>query len=352
MRILIATDAWPPQVNGVVVALANTISRLRARGHEVIVISPEGMRTIPTPSYPEIPLAVFPGREVARRIDEAVPDAIHIATEGPIGAATRRHCLKRGLRFNTAYHTCFPEYIELRTGLPLAWTYAFMRRFHGAAENVLVATESLRNVLTARGFRKLAHCPLGVDLELFHPSDERFTDLPRPVFTYVGRVAPEKDLPAFLRLDLPGSKVVVGDGPARAKLQRAYPDAHFAGYKSGAELASYFQRSDAFVFPSRTETFGLVMLEAMACGVPVAAFPVRGPLDVVQDPATGVLDWDLGCAALKALELERGKGRAYAERFPWDESCRRFLSHLVPAKSAMTRNASPSSPRAMEDAAD
>lgn len=334
MRILIATDAWPPQVNGVVVALANTIPRLRRLGHEVEVISPEGMRTMPTPTYPEIPLAILPGREVARRIETAAPDAIHIATEGPIGAAARRYCLRRGLRFTTAYHTCFPEYIRLRAGIPLAWTYAWMRRFHSAASNVLVATATLRETLEARGFERLFEYPLGVDLGLFHPSPDRFTGLPRPVFTYVGRVAAEKNLPAFLALDLPGTKLVVGDGPARVKLEKRFPDARFVGYQTGAELAGFYQRSDVFVFPSRTETFGLVMLEAMACGVPVAAFPVRGPLDVVQDPATGVLAEDLRRAALEALGLERGRGRAYAERFPWDKSCERFLAHLVPAAAA------------------
>jgi len=331
MRILIATDAWPPQINGVVVALANTIACLRKLGHDVEIVSPEGMRTIPTPSYPEIPLAVFPGREVERRIREADPDAIHIATEGPIGLAARRHCLRRGLRFTSAYHTRFPEYVTMRTGAPLSWTYALMRRFHAASASVIVATEALREHLADRGFERVSECPLGVDLELFHPSADRFGDLPRPVFTYVGRLAVEKNLPAFLALDLPGTKLVVGDGPARAKLQRRFPRAVFVGAKSGAELASYYRRSDVFVFPSRTETFGLVMLEAMASGVPVAAFPVRGPLDVVRDPSTGVLHEDLRRAALAALELGRTRGRRYAEQFPWEKSCARFLSHLVPA---------------------
>jgi glycosyltransferase involved in cell wall biosynthesis len=330
MRIVIATDAAPPQVNGVVVALTNTIAQLRRLGHEVHLVTPQGMRTIPTPSYPEIPLALFPGREVARRIDAAQPDAIHIATEGPVGAAARRYCLRRGLRFTTAYHTCFPEYVHVRTRFPLSWSYAVMRRFHGAASSVLVATDALKQTLEARGFERLDECPLGVDLELFHPSDERFTDLPRPVFTYVGRVAPEKDLPAFLRLELPGTKLVVGDGPARAKLERLFPQARFVGYRFGTELASYYQRSDVFVFPSRTETFGLVMLEAMACGVPVAAFPVRGPLDVVKDPATGVLDHDLKRAALMALDLDRTAGRRYAEQFPWEKAAERFLALQAP----------------------
>ena len=342
MRILIATDAWPPQINGVVVALVNTIACLRKLGHEVHVISPEGFRTIPTPTYPEIPLALFPGREVARRIRELAPEAIHIATEGPIGVAARRYCVREGLRFTTAYHTCFPEYIQLRTGAPLAWTFALMRRFHGAASAVMVATEPLRDTLVARGFERVVVCPLGVDLELFHPVAERFTDLPRPVFTYVGRLAVEKDIPAFLRLQLPGCKLVVGDGPERAKLERQFPDARFVGAKSGTELASFFQRSDAFVFPSRTETFGLVMLEAMACGVPVAALPVRGPLDVVQDPAAGVLDWNLERAALQALDLDRESGRRYAERFPWQKSSEQFIAQLVPAAARTDKAESPS----------
>jgi len=331
MRILIATDAWAPQINGVVVALLNTIACLRRLGHDVRVISPEGFRTVPTPTYPEIPLAVFPGRQVARLMDGAQPEAIHIATEGPIGSAARAYCLRRGLRFTTQYHTCFPEYIQMRTGIPAGWTYPFMRRFHGPASAVIVATEPLGNVLKGRGFQRVVECPLGVDLDLFKPSDELFTDLPRPVFTYVGRLAVEKDLPAFLRLQLPGSKLVVGDGPARAKLKRQFPNVRFVGAKSGTELASYYQRSDVFVFPSRTETFGLVMLEAMACGIPVAAFPVRGPLDVVKDPAAGILKDDLQQAALEALDLPRGAGRRHAEQFPWSKCTEQFLSVLVPA---------------------
>ncbi|HTS84946.1 MAG TPA: glycosyltransferase family 1 protein [Usitatibacter sp.] len=329
MRILIATDAWPPQVNGVVVALANIIAGLRRLGHEVHVVSPEGMRTMPTPTYPEIPLALFPGREVARRILEFDPQAIHIATEGPIGIAARSYCIRNRLRFSTSYHTCFPEYIAVRTGIPLSWTYAMMRRFHSASSAVMVATEPLLEQLHWRGFERLAVCPLGVDLELFRPSEERFTQFPRPVFTYVGRLAVEKDIPAFLRLDLPGTKLVVGDGPERKRLERDFPDAVFVGFKHGAELASYYQRSDAFVFPSRTETFGLVMLEALACGVPVAALPVRGPLDVVTDAATGVLDWNLAAAALAALKVDRAACRRHAERFPWETGTAVFVSKLT-----------------------
>jgi glycosyltransferase involved in cell wall biosynthesis len=332
MRILIATDAWTPQINGVVVALANTVACLVRWGHDVRVVSPEGFRTVPTPTYPEIPLAVLPGREVSRRIREHDPDTIHIATEGPIGNAARRHCERRGLRFTSAYHTCFPEYVRPRFGIPLSWTYAWMRRFHASSSAVMVGTEAIRSLLEQRGFPRVVERTLGVDLELFRPVPGRFADLPGPVFTYVGRVAVEKNIPAFLRLDLPGSKLVVGDGPERARLERRFPGAVFVGAKTGPELASYYQRSDVFVFPSRTDTFGLVLLEAMACGVPVAAYPVRGPIDVVRNPSAGILNEDLRSAALAALDLDRGAARRYAEMFPWEASCRRFLACLVPAR--------------------
>jgi glycosyltransferase involved in cell wall biosynthesis len=332
LRILLVTDAWAPQVNGVVVTLANTVGWLERWGHTVHVLSPEGFRTIPMPTYPEIPLAILPGREVARRVRAFQPDAVHIATEGPIGGAARAYCLKHGLAFTTAYHTCFPEYVKPRFGVPLSWTYAWMRRFHAPSSAVLVATPAIRTLLEARGFRNLADWSRGVDAELFRPAEARFHDLPRPVFVYVGRVAVEKNLPAFLGLDLPGTKVVVGDGPQRRELERRFPEAVFVGTKTGAELASYFQRADAFVFPSRTDTFGLVLAEAMACGTPVAAFPVRGPIDVVTDPAAGVLDEDLAAAARAALTLDRGNVRRFAERYSWEYSSRQFLSNLVPAR--------------------
>lgn len=339
MRILLATDAWAPQVNGVVVTLRNTIRWLERFGHEVHVLSPEGLRTVPMPTYPEIPLAVLPGREVARRLREFAPDAVHIATEGPIGFAARGYCVAHGLAFTTAYHTCFPEYVKPRFGVPLAWTYAWLRRFHRPSSAVLVGTDAIRTLLERRGFDNVADWSRGVDLELFHPSPERFGEYPRPVFTYVGRVAVEKDLPAFLRLDLPGTKLVVGDGPARAGLQQRYPRAVFVGTKNGTDLASYYQRSDVFVFPSRTDTFGLVLLEAMACGTPVAAFPVRGPIDVVKDPSAGILNEDLREAALTALGLDRGDVRRYAERYSWERSTRQFASHLVPAQPTRVRSA-------------
>ena len=332
MRILLVTDAWAPQVNGVVVTLQNTVRWMERWAHEVTVISPEGFRTMPMPTYPEIPLAILPGREVSRRIAAFDPDAIHIATEGPLGAAARAHCVRHGLRFTTAYHTCFPEYVKPRFGVPLALTYAWLRRFHARSSAILVATPAIRALLEERGFRNIVDWSRGVDTELFHPAEHRFTDLRRPVFLFVGRVAVEKNLPAFLGLDLPGTKLVVGDGPDRRMLEKRFPDAVFAGARHGADLASYFQRADVFVFPSRTDTFGLVLAEAMACGTPVAAYPVRGPIDVVKDPAAGVLDHDLHAAAMRALTLDREKVAAYGRRYTWEHSTRQFVANLVPAR--------------------
>ena len=334
MRILLVTDAWAPQINGVVVSLRNTVRWLLAWGHDVHVLSPQGFRTMPMPTYPEIPLALFPAREVARRFREFDPHAVHIATEGPLGAAARAYCLRHSLAFTTAYHTCFPEYVKPRFGVPLAWTYAWLRRFHAPSSAVLVATNAIRELLEGHGFRNIVHWSRGVDTSLFVPASDRSSDLRRPVFLYVGRVAVEKNLPAFLSLDLPGTKLVVGDGPQRVELERRFPEAVFVGFKSGRALAACYQRADVFVFPSRTDTFGLVMAEAMACGTPVAAFPVRGPIDVVTDRSAGVLDADLQSAALRALELDRDKVRRFAERFSWEMSSRQFLDHLVPVRAA------------------
>ena len=297
------------------------------------MLSPEGFRTMPMPTYPEIPLALFPGPKVSRRIREFEPDAIHIATEGPLGIAARAHCVKHRLAFTTAYHTCFPEYVKPRFGVPLAITYAWLRRFHAASSAVLVATPAIRALLEGRGFANIVDWSRGVDTDLFTPGESRFVDLPRPVFLFVGRVAVEKNLQGFLALDLPGTKLVVGDGPQRKSLEARFPGAVFVGAKTGLELASYYQRADVFVFPSRTDTFGLVLVEAMACGTPVAAFPVRGPIDVIKDPAVGVLDNDLGAAALAALSLDRARVSRYGQRYSWEYSSRQFLSSLVPSRS-------------------
>jgi glycosyltransferase involved in cell wall biosynthesis len=273
-----------------------------------------------------------PGRKVAERFREFDPQAVHIATEGPIGLAARAYCVKHRLAFTTAYHTCFPEYVKPRFGVPLALTYAWLRRFHAPSSAVLVATPAISDLLAQRGFARIAHWSRGVDTELFRPAQQRASDLRRPVFLFVGRVAVEKNLPAFLALDLPGTKLVVGDGPQRAELERRFPDATFVGAKTGAELAAYYQQADVFVFPSRTDTFGLVLVEAMACGTPVAAFPVRGPIDVVKDPHAGVLDEDLRAAALAALALDRDRVRRFGARYTWEACTAQFASHLVSAR--------------------
>jgi len=329
MRILIATDAWSPLVNGVVTTVRNTVRELEAMGHAVALVTPNGFRTLPCPTYPEIRLAIAAGTRVARMIDEFEPDAVHVETEAPIGGAARRHCLAAGIPFTTAYHTQFPEYIHARCRLPLPICYRWLRWFHDPAAAVLVPTPEIHRRLSQRGFRNLAHWSRGVDTELFAPADR--LPLPgRPIFLYAGRVAVEKSIERFLELDLPGTKWVVGDGPARAGLQRRFPGAVFHGMKHGSELAHYYQQADAFVFPSRTDTFGLVLIEAMACGTPVAAYPVTGPVDVVRDPSAGVLADDLRGAALAALELDRGAVRRYALRYSWVAATRQFLGNLAP----------------------
>jgi hypothetical protein len=327
MRILIATDAWLPQVNGVVTTLRNTVRELEALGHCVQLVTPDGFRTVPCPTYPEIRLAVAPGPRVVRMIDEFEPDAVHIETEAPIGLAARRHCLDMGQPFTTAYHTQFPEFIHARCRLPLSVSYRWMRWFHRPAAAVLVATAAMRRRLEQWGFTNLATWSRGVDTELFAPAPrEKLTR--RPIFLYAGRVAVEKSIEDFLKLDLPGTKWVVGDGPARAGLEARFPDAVFHGVKHGRDLAYFYQQADVFVFPSRTDTFGLVLIEAMACGTPVAAYPATGPIDVVRDPAVGVVSEDLRAAALAALQLDRAAVRRYAERYSWAVATREFVANL------------------------
>jgi len=276
MRILIVTDAWAPQINGVVTTLYNTIRELELLGHTVGTITPDGFRTIPCPTYPEIRLALFPGRRVAQKIDAFAPDAVHIATEAPLGIAARRHCLRTGRPFTTAYHTQFPEYIYARTRLPVAIVYRWMRWFHGPAKALMVGTPEIRQRLKARGFVNLALWSRGVDTTLFRDGAREAPGARRPIFLYVGRVAVEKNIESFLALELPGTKWVVGDGPARAELERRFPEARFFGMKVGDELAWHYRQADVFVFPSRTDTFGLVLIEAMACGTPAAAYPTAG----------------------------------------------------------------------------
>ena len=331
-RILIVSDAWRPQVNGVVRTLATVAGELTAMGHVVDVIGPERFRTLPCPTYPDIPLALLPGRRLAQMIAAFAPDALHIATEGPLGIAARRWARKRGAAFTTSFHTKFPEYLQARTGLPPRFAYAWLRRFHNSGAGAMVATESLRAELAARGFMQLRAWTRGVDLAAFRPQPREDFGLPRPLFLCVGRVAVEKNIRAFLDLDLPGSKVVVGDGPQLAQLRRDYPAVRFTGARFGAALARAYAGADVFVFPSLTDTFGLVLLEALACGTPVAAFPVTGPLDVLgRAPGRiGAVDTDLRRAALAACAGDRAACRAHAETYSWRACAELFLSYLVP----------------------
>jgi glycosyltransferase involved in cell wall biosynthesis len=330
MKIAIISDAWLPQINGVVRTLMRTVAELESLGHEMHIVSPDLFFNLPCPTYSEIRLAVLPARRLAALLDGFQPCAIHIATEGPLGYAARRYCRSRGLPFTTAFHTRFPEYVKARTGLPLGLGYWVLRRFHAPSSSVMVATPSLERDLAARGFRNLKRWTRGVDTAMFHPRQKSFLDLPRPIHLYVGRVAVEKNVEAFLKLDLPGSKLVVGGGPQLTELSRRYPQVRFAGPREGEELACYYAAADVFVFPSRTDTFGLVLLEALASGLPVAAFPVPGPLDVVNGAAVGFLDEDLGRAARQALALSPDRCRDYALTFSWRRSAEQFLANLKP----------------------
>jgi len=331
LRILLATDAWDPQVNGVVMTLRNTIRGAEAAGHVLEVIGPDRFRNIPCPTYPEIRLALRPFPLFSRLIGEFAPDAVHIATEGPVGMAARKFCLREKLAFTTAYHTRFPEYVHARIRLPLWLIYDWLRRFHAPAKAVMVATPAVHADLERWGFGNLVTWTRGVDTELFRPGAPLANGWPRPVFMYVGRVAVEKNIEAFLALDLPGTKWVVGDGPARAGLEAKFPDTVFHGIQHGNALAHFYQQADVFVFPSRTDTFGLVMIEAMACGTPVAAYPVPGPIDVIRDPAAGVLSVDLRAATHAALSLDRAAVRRAALKFSWAAATQQFLTILSPA---------------------
>lgn len=339
-RILIASDAWHPQINGVVRTLERLSRHLPEFGAEAIMLTPEGYRTVPCPTYPEIRLTIAAPGAIGRRLDEAAPDHVHIATEGPIGYAVRRWCRKRGRIFTTSYHTRFPEYLAARLPVPVGWTYAALRNFHNSGAGCMVATASLQDELAGRGFTHLMRWSRGVDAELFHPGrNNARLNLPGPIFLYVGRVAVEKNIGAFLDLDLPGSKVVVGDGPALETLKRAHPEVAFLGAKVGEALADVYAASDCFVFPSRTDTFGVVMLEAMASGLPVAAFPVAGPRDVVGDTGAGVLDEDLRKAALAALDIPRDHCRAVALRHSWQAATRQFLDNVISAQRSCAASA-------------
>ena len=330
MRIAIVTDAWEPQVNGVVTTLKQTRDELQRQGHVVLMITPQGRRTIPCPTYPEIRLMLFGGRKIARELDEFRPDCVHIATEGTIGLSVRRYCMKRDMPFTTAYHTQFPEYVRARFPIPVRWTVALLRWFHKPAVRTMVPTPSIQALLKSRGFTDVVIWSRGVLTDVFSPDEPVTYAFARPIWVYVGRVAVEKNIEEFLDLDLEGTKIIIGDGPDRERLSSAYPRCQFLGYRFGRELAQQLAGADVFVFPSRTDTFGIVMLEAMACGLPVAAFPVTGPVDVVLHGKTGILDNDLGKACREALKLDRGAARHYAESRTWQRSTRQFVSHLAP----------------------
>ena len=330
-RILIVSDAWFPQVNGVVRTLSVVTEKLRAMGDTVEVIGPDRFRSIPTPGYAEIRLAIAPKRKLARLVADFRPEVIHIATEGPLGWAMRSLCRRNHWPFTTAFHTRFPEYLEARTGIPADWSWRVMRRFHEAGDGTFAATTSLRQELTRRGFTKLRPWTRGVDLDKFRPGEgDPWAGLQRPIFLYAGRVAIEKNIEAFLALDLPGSKVVVGGGPALEGLKQKFPQVTFTGYRENGALARSYAGADVFVFPSCTDTFGLVLLEALASGTPVAAFPVTGPIDVVTDARVGALNEDLRTACLKALDCDRTACREHAEAWSWDACVAQFRAALVP----------------------
>lgn len=341
MKIALVSDAWHPQVNGVVRSLSTTVEQLRRAGNDVEVIEPSRFLTIPCPTYPEIRLSLGCRRKVRKILDAAQPDSIHIATEGPIGWAARSWCIRNGRRYTTAFHTRFPDYVSIRTGIPEAWIWRIMRRFHGRAERTFAATLSLAEELNSRGVERTHIWPRGVDLDQFNPDvppHPAMADLPRPILLNVGRVAPEKNIEAFLDLELEGSKVVVGGGPALERMKSAYPDVLFLGPKHGAELASAYTAADVFVFPSRTDTFGLVNIEALGCGVPVAAYPVTGPLDILGPDGRGIhggkkrigaLDEDLAKAIAMALTADRAAAAKEAAHYSWDRCTGLFFDGLA-----------------------
>jgi glycosyltransferase involved in cell wall biosynthesis len=332
MKIVIVTDAWRPQVNGVVRTYERTREQLLNLGHQVEFITPLEFRTIPLPTYPDIRLSLFPGRRLRRRLEELKPDAVHIATEGPLGLAARRWCLKHGFPYTTSFHTQFPEYLWLRTRIPLKWSYAAIRWFHGRAAAVMVATPTLHQRLAQHGFNNLVYWSRGVNTELFKPRDKDLLRERRPIFLYMGRVAIEKNIEAFLKLDLPGTRMVVGAGPDLEALRARYPETVFTGYLENGELARRLAAADVFVFPSRTDTFGLVLIEALASGVPVAAYPVQGPIDIIENGVTGFLDEDLARAAQAALSLDPGVCRETALKYTWEACTQQFLANLNPVR--------------------
>ncbi len=339
MKILIATDAWHPQINGVVRSLQQVADEIAVMGIDVHFVTPKQFRTIPMPTYPEIRLSLASQKAIKKIVEDFQPDHIHIATEGPIGFQMRRFCLKAKRPFTTSYHTRFPEYISARMPIPEWLSYAVLRRFHNAGRGVMVTTQSMREELGRRGFTNILPWSRGVDADLFKPRDKTSLKLPeldglaRPLFLYVGRVAVEKNLEAFLSLDLPGTKIIVGDGPNKAAHELHYPSAKFLGVQIGTDLANIYSACDVFVFPSLTDTFGIVLLEALASGLPVAAFPVTGPKDALSGSNVAVLDNDLRHAALEALKISAAQCRAFAETRTWSESARQFVENALGARN-------------------
>ena len=341
--LALVSDAWHPQVNGVVRTLDTTRVELEKIGIHVAMITPETYRTVPMPTYPEIRLTVARPRTIHRAIDAVAPDYVHIATEGPLGMMARTWCRRNGIGYTTSYHTRFPEYVRARFPVPLSWSYAMVRNFHNAGVGCMVSNATLETELASRGFRRLVRWVRGVDTTVFNPHEPpapELADLPRPIFMCVGRVSVEKNINAFLDLELPGTKVVVGDGPSLNPLRARYPDVVFTGNKVGRDLTAHYTAADVFVFPSLTDTWGLVQMEALACGVPVAAFPVMGPVDVIADSGTGALDWDLRKASLEALKIPRERCRDYAMSFSWESSVLQFWENLQEANARMLRLAS------------
>lgn len=334
MRILIVTDAWEPQVNGVVRTIKSTRRELEKMGHVVDILTPLEFKTVPCPTYPDIRLSILPKSKVIKRIEEFKPDAMHIATEGPLGIAARAWALRHNFPFTTAYHTRFPEYVHARLRIPLSWTYQYLKWFHGPAKAIMAPTHVVKHDLEVFGFKNVVIWSRGVELDIFTPRKVQRLGTRPPIFLYVGRVAVEKNIEAFLELDLPGSKWVAGEGPALPALRAKYPKANFMGVLNQHELAEVYSSADVFVFPSKTDTFGLVLLEAMACGLPVAAYPVTGPLDVIGNEPAGALHHDLRQACLDALELRREDAVAHAQKFSWAAATTQFMNHLHPAAHA------------------
>jgi glycosyltransferase involved in cell wall biosynthesis len=334
MKIMIVTDAWEPQVNGVVRTMKNTRAELEAMGHEVDYLTPLEFRTVPCPTYPDIRLSLLAKRQVFGRLERFDPDALHLSTEGPLGLAARRWALQRNHPFTTAYHTRFPEYVHARARIPLSWTYAYLRWFHGPSKAILAPTPVVKTDLERWRFANVRVWSRGVDHTIFQPRDVNRLNTTPPIFLYVGRVAVEKNVQAFLELDLPGSKWVAGEGPALEQLRSRFPTVNYLGVLNQHELAEVYASADVFVFPSKTDTFGLVLLEALACGVPVAAYPVTGPLDVIADSNAGALHEDLRTACLNALKLKREDAAAHARRFSWRAATEQFLSYLHPRSHA------------------